>query len=424
MFQTIITFIIVFSILVVIHEFGHFYFAKKAGILVREFAIGMGPKIFSHRKNGTTYTIRMLPIGGYVRMAGIGDEDTELKPGMPLNITLDEAQQVTQIDLSNKQHLNAVPIELLEADLENALFIKGIIPGSSEPVTYAVKRDATIIEADGTELQIAPIDVQYQSAPLLKRMMTNFAGPMNNFILGIAVFITIAFVQGGVTVNDNRLGAIQPDSPAEAAGLRADDEVLAVNGDEIAEWTELVASIQANPGKEITLTVVTEGQEARDVLVTPDTKTDEQGNDYGLIGVAPPMDRTLMAKISYGFEEFWVIATSIFGLVFSMFRTGFQADSFGGPVAIYAATEQVVDYGFLSVLSFLAYLSINLGVVNLLPIPALDGGKLLLNVVEGIRGKPLDPEKEGIITAIGMGLLLLLMVIVTWNDIQRFFFGQ
>lgn len=424
MFQTIITFIIVFSILVIIHEFGHFYFAKKAGILVREFAIGMGPKIFSHRKNGTTYTIRMLPIGGYVRMAGIGDEDTELKPGMPLNISLDEAQQVTQIDLSNKQHLRAVPIELLEADLEQALFIKGIIPGSSEPVTYEVKRDATIIEADGTEVQIAPIDVQYQSAPLLKRMMTNFAGPMNNFILGIAVFITIAFMQGGVTVNDNLLGEIQPDSPAEAAGLLEDDEVLAVNGEEIAEWTELVASIQANPGNEITLSVVSDGQEARDVLITPETKTDEQGNDYGLIGVAPPMDRTVMAKISYGFEEFWLIATSIFGLVFSMFRTGFQADSFGGPVAIYAATEQVVDYGFLSVLSFLAYLSINLGVVNLLPIPALDGGKLLLNVVEGIRGKPLDPEKEGIITAIGMGLLLLLMVIVTWNDIQRFFFGQ
>ncbi|MFZ1691368.1 MAG: site-2 protease family protein, partial [Trichococcus flocculiformis] len=164
MFQTIITFIIVFSILVIIHEFGHFYFAKKAGILVREFAIGMGPKIFSHRNNGTTYTIRMLPIGGYVRMAGIGDEDTELKPGMPLNITLDEEQQVIQIDLSNKQHLQAVPIELLEADLEHALFIKGIIPGSSEPVRYAVKRDATIIETDGTEVQIAPIDVQYQSA--------------------------------------------------------------------------------------------------------------------------------------------------------------------------------------------------------------------------------------------------------------------
>ncbi|MFZ1822417.1 MAG: RIP metalloprotease RseP [Trichococcus flocculiformis] len=424
MFQTIITFIIVFSILVIIHEFGHFYFAKKAGILVREFAIGMGPKIFSHRKNGTTYTIRMLPIGGYVRMAGIGDEDTELKPGMPLNITLDEEQQVIQIDLSNKQHLQAVPIELLEADLEHALFIEGIIPGSSEPVRYAVKRDATIIETDGTEVQIAPIDVQYQSAPLLKRMLTNFAGPMNNFILGIAVFIAIAFVQGGVTVNESRLGEIQPDSPAEAAGLRENDEVLAVNGDATADWTELVTSIQANPGNQITLTVVTDGEEARDVLVTPDTKTDEQGNEYGLIGVAVPMDRTLMAKISYGFKEFWVIATSIFGLVFAMFRTGFQADSFGGPVAIYAATEQVVDYGFLSVLSFLAYLSINLGVVNLLPIPALDGGKLLLNLVEGIRGKPLDPEKEGIITAIGMGLLLLLMVIVTWNDIQRFFFGQ
>jgi len=423
-FQTIITFIVVFSILVIIHEFGHFYFAKKAGILVREFAIGMGPKIFSHRKNGTTYTIRILPIGGYVRMAGFGDEDIELKPGMPIKISVDDDQMVTRIDLSKKQQIQAVPIEILASDLENELFIKGIIPGSTEPVTYKVKRDATIIEEDGTEVQIAPIDVQYQSAPLLKRMMTNFAGPMNNFILGIVVFILIAFIQGGVMSNESRLGAIQTGSPAEDVGLLMDDEIVAVNGKSVDTWTELVEVIQANPEKVLTLSVVTDDQAEREVIITPDKKTDAEGNAYGLIGVAAPMDTTITAKIGYGFQQFWFIATSIFSLIFSMFRTGFKADSFGGPVAIYAATEQVVSYGFLSTLSFLAYLSINLGVVNLLPIPALDGGKLLINIVEGIRGKPLEPEREGIITAVGFGLLLLLMVLVTWNDIQRFFFGQ
>lgn len=106
-----------------------------------------------------------------------------------------------------------------------------------------------------------------------------------------------------------------------------------------------------------------------------------------------------------------------------MFTKGFDINAFGGPVAIYAATEEVVSYGFYSILSFLGFLSVNLGTVNLLPIPALDGGKILLNIIEGVRGKPLEPEKEGIITVIGVGLLFILMILITWNDIQRFFFG-
>lgn len=106
-----------------------------------------------------------------------------------------------------------------------------------------------------------------------------------------------------------------------------------------------------------------------------------------------------------------------------MFTRGFDINAFGGPLAIYAATEEVASYGFMSIISFLGYLSVNLGTVNLFPIPALDGGKLILNLIEGIRGKPLEPEKEGIITVVGVVLLLILMVLITWNDIQRFFLG-
>lgn len=422
MIQTILTFMLIFSILVVIHEFGHFYFAKRAGILVREFAIGMGPKIFSYRKNETTYTIRMLPLGGYVRMAGYGEDDTEIKPGMPLRIVLDESNQVEKIVMGDNEQLNAMPIELIHYDLEKELFLEGKIAGKDEPVRYPVKRKATIIEQDGTEVQIAPVDVQFQSAKLKDRMLTNFAGPLNNFILGILVFSSLAFLQGGVTVDENRLGQVEPDSPAEMAGLEQDDRILAVDETPVASWTELVLAIQEKPDQAVDLTVQRGDEQTATVTVTPAAQTDEQGNTYGMIGVYAPQDTSFMAKLFYGFQQTWGIITSISTLLGSMITRGFQIDAFGGPVAIYAATEEVVGYGWMSILSFLGFLSVNLGTVNLLPIPALDGGKLLLNVVEGIRGKPLEPEKEGIITMVGVVMLLLLMVFITWNDIQRFFF--
>ena len=128
--KTIITFIFVFGVIVIIHEFGHYYFAKRSGILVREFAIGMGPKIFSHRKNGTTYTIRILPIGGYVRMAGAGEEEVELTPGMPISIETNEKGQIIKINTSKKVQLpNSIPLEVLSADLENELIITGYVSG-------------------------------------------------------------------------------------------------------------------------------------------------------------------------------------------------------------------------------------------------------------------------------------------------------
>ena len=156
----IITFIIIFGILVIVHEFGHFYFAKKSGILVREFSIGMGPKIFSHiDKEGTTYTIRILPLGGYVRMAGWGDDSTEIKTGTPATLTLNQEGQVTRINLSQKNiDTTSLPINVTTYDLEDTLEITGLVLGETK--TYPVDHEATIIEEDGTEIRIAPLDVQ------------------------------------------------------------------------------------------------------------------------------------------------------------------------------------------------------------------------------------------------------------------------
>lgn len=415
MIRTIITFIIIFSILVIIHEFGHFYFAKRAGILVREFAIGMGPKIFSYRKNNTTYTVRLLPLGGYVRMAGYGDDETELKAGMPLSVVLDEKGDVTHINLSEKPLIDAVPLELTHFDLDRDMVIEGVVPGQEQASRYSVKRDALIIETDGTEVQVAPIDVQFQSASLFNRMLTNFAGPMNNFILGIIVFSSLAFMQGGVAVNRSQVGDVVANSPAQEAGLQANDVITAINGQEVSTWSEMTALIQENPGKDMEL-LIERNEEEQHIQLISDPET-------GLIGIQQSIDRSFGAKIIYGFSQTWFVISSIFSLILSMFTKGFDINAFGGPVAIYAATEEVVSYGFYSILSFLGFLSVNLGTVNLLPIPALDGGKILLNIIEGVRGKPLEPEKEGIITVIGVGLLFILMILITWNDIQRFFFG-
>lgn len=424
MLQTILIFLIIFSILVIIHEFGHFYFAKKAGILVREFAIGMGPKIFSHRKNGTTYTVRIFPLGGYVRMAGYGDDEMELRAGMLVKIKLDDTNTITEIDLSDKQQLDGVPMELVAYDLDKDMYLEGNVAGRDGLVRYTVKRDALITEPDGTQVQVAPLDVQFQSAPLLKRMMTNFAGPMNNFILGILVFSAIAFIQGGVLVNESRIGEISPNSPAQEAGLQEGDQVTAINGQEVKLWPELVQTIQSSPNEPLLLKVKSQSDDSvKEVSITPSIQTDEDGNEYGQIGIMQAIERSFSSKIIYGFTQTWFIITSIFSLIGSMFTRGFDVNAFGGPVAIYAATEEVVGYGFMSILSFLGYLSVNLGTVNLLPVPALDGGKLLLNLVEGVRGKPLEPEKESVITLIGVVMLLLLMIVITWNDIQRFFFG-
>lgn len=424
MIATIITFIIVFSILVIFHEFGHYYFAKKAGILVREFAIGFGPKIFSYRKGETTFTIRILPVGGYVRMAGY-EEETEIKPGTPLGLLLNDANEVTLINnYKKKQLLDAVPMEISSIDLEKELYVEGYLAGDeTNLVRYPVLRNAMIIEEDGTEVQIAPLDVQFQSASLPKRMMTNFAGPMNNIILAVVAFIVLTFLQGGVVSQENILGTVMPDSVAEEAGLKEGDRVVQINDEKITTWTEMVNVVKVNPGTELTFQVESADVAEKTVLLTPVANEASDGTEVGQIGVQATLKTSIWDKISFGFTQTWFLITQLFTVLGSMFTKGFSIDMFGGPVAIYATTESVVQSGLIGVVNWLAVLSVNLGIVNMLPIPGLDGGKLLLNIVEGIRRKPLSEEKEGIITLIGVGLLLLLMVLVTWNDIQTYFFN-
>lgn len=420
--KALLVFLFIFSIVVVVHEFGHFYFAKRAGILVREFAIGMGPKIFSHQgKDGTTYTIRILPLGGYVRMAGFEEEDG-LKPGMFVQLVLDEQNNVIKINTSKKIQLtNAVPVEVTAQNLVDELTITGYVNGQeADEQQFSVSPIATIIEEDGTEVRIAPRDVQFQSAKLWQRMLTNFAGPMNNFILAVFLFFILILLQGGVQdPQSTKIGSVATDSPAATAGLKTGDTIQEINGTTVSNWSELTQAVQKNGSDELTV-VYKSGSQSKTVTMTPKKNT-VNGQTVYQVGVGISMKTGIMDKIIGAFTMSINSFVQIFVALGSLLKS-FSLDKLGGPVAIYQISSQAATQGWTTIIGVMAMISMNLGIFNLLPIPALDGGKLVLNIIEGVRGKPLSQEKEGIITLIGFGFMMLLMILVTWNDIQRFFF--
>lgn len=422
MLLTIITFIIVFGVLVLVHEFGHYFFAKRAGILVREFSIGMGPKVWWSRRNGTTYTVRILPLGGYVRLAGADDEDDDtLRAGTPVTLQMDGDNKVETINASDKTTLfQGLPMQVVDKDLVDGLWISGYVNGDeSEIKKFSVSHDANIIEKDGTEVRIAPRDVQINSASLPHRMMTNFAGPMNNFILSLVVFIILGFTLPGIPTNSNQIGQVRSDSVAKRAGIRTGDRIVEVNGHHTKNWQQMTTNISSHPGKQITVKYSHNGQ-LHTTKLTP--KTVHQGKQtVGQIGIVEQQRTDFASRIKYGWQQFVTSGTLIFSVLGHMFIHGFSLNDLGGPVAIYAGTSQATSLGINGVLAFLAMLSINLGIVNLLPIPALDGGKLVLNIIEGIIRRPIPEKAEGIVTLIGFAFLMLLMVLVTWNDIQRYF---
>lgn len=415
----ILTFILVFGIIVVVHEFGHFYFAKKSGILVREFAIGMGPKIFAHiGKDGTAYTIRILPLGGYVRMAGWGDDTTEIKTGTPVSLTLTDDGKVKRINLSGKKlDQTALPMQVTQFDFEDKLFIKGLV--LEEEKTFAVDHDATVVEADGTEVRIAPLDVQYQNATIWGKLITNFAGPMNNFILGVVVFWILIFMQGGVRDVDTNQFHVMPQGALAKVGVPETAQITKIGSHEISNWESLIQAVESETKDKtaptLDVTISEKGSE-KQVTVTP-----EESQGRYLLGVQPGIKSDFLSMFVGGFTT---AADSALRILSALKNLIFQPDlnKIGGPVAIFKASSDAAKNGIENVLYFLAIISINIGIFNLIPIPALDGGKIVLNILEAIRRKPLKQEIETYVTLAGVVIMVVLMIAVTWNDIMRLFF--
>ncbi|MGH2317492.1 RIP metalloprotease RseP [uncultured Planococcus sp.] len=418
--ETVISFIIIFGALVFFHEFGHFLFAKRAGILVREFAIGMGPKILGITKGETLYTLRLLPIGGYVRMAGEDMDTIQLQAGHRIGVLLNKEGQAKKI-IMNQKHVypEILFLEVEEADLEKELWIKGY-DEDEKLVRIDVARDA-VVEENGRETILAPYDRQFDSKTVGKRFMTIFAGPLFNFILAFLIFTALGMMQG-IPTFEPVITEVTEESPAAEAGMQNGDLVTEIEGNSIGTWDELVESVQNNAGNPLEFEVERNG-EALNFTITPEI-SEQSPEQIGVIGVLyqSPVEKDFLGSFVYGAEQtvFWF--KEIFRLLGMLVTGQFTIDALSGPVGIYKTTEEVAKYGFFTLMSWAGMLSINLGIMNLLPLPALDGGRLMFFILEAVRGKPVDRQKEGMVHFVGIMLLMLLMIVVTWNDIQKYFF--
>lgn len=417
---TVIAFIFMFGLLVFIHEWGHLIFAKRAGMLAREFAIGFGPKVFSFTRNETLYTIRLIPAGGYVRVAGEDPEIIELKPGHHVGVEFNDSGKVNKIIVNNKsKHPNARIIEVEHVDLDHQLFIEGYEADEEDTkLRFEVDPKAFFV-MDERETQIAPYDRQFASKRPRQKAMQLFAGPMMNFILAIFIFIILGLVQG-VPAERALIEEALPDSPAAEAGFQTEDEVTAIEGNPVSTWEEFTTQVRENPGEELEMTVARNGEQET-LTVVPDTIETPQGMTIGQVGVHRAFEKSFLGTFEYGFSQTIDTTRTILTNLMMLVTGQISIDILQGPVGIYNTTDQVVQTGFMNFLMLTAILSVNLGVINLVPLPALDGGRLMFVGIEAVRGKPVSPEKEGIFHFVGFALLMLLMIVVTWNDIQRLF---
>lgn len=417
--NTVIAFILIFGTLVFFHELGHLILAQRAGILCREFAIGFGPKIFSFKKNETVYTIRLLPIGGFVRMAGEDPEMVEVKPGYTVGLLFNKENKVEKIIINQKEkYPDALVIEVEEADLEHQMRISGYEQGNEDQLVSFSVSETSFFIVDGEEVQVAPYNRQFHSKTVWQRIKAIAAGPIMNFILAYVILVMLGLMQG-VPSDEPVLGKLIDNGRAAEAGLKEGDCIQTINGEKMSSWTDIVNTVREHPEKELKI-VLTRDNVKMTKYVTPESV--KSGKEtVGRFGAYNPVQKGILTSISYGATETVAVAQNIVTSLSKIVTGQFSIDMLAGPVGIYDMTEQVAKTGIINLLKLAAFLSINLGIVNLLPIPALDGGRLLFLLIEAVRGKPINREKEAFVVFIGVAFLMLLMLVVTWNDIQRLF---
>lgn len=422
---TIVSFIIVFGVLVTVHEYGHMSFAKRAGIMCPEFAIGMGPKIFSFRKNETLYTIRLLPVGGYVRMAGDGLEEPPVEPGMNVKVKLNDKDEITHIILDDQHKFQKIEaIEVKKCDFKDDLYIEGITSYDNERHHFNIAEKAYFVE-NGSLIQIAPRHRQFAHKKPLPKFLTLFAGPLFNFILALVLFIALTYFQGTPTTS---VAQLADNYPAQQAGLKAGDKIVQVGPYKTKDFDDIQSA--ANKIKDNKTTIKFErDNQIKSVDITPKKQVIKQtklnSETTYILGFQPEKEHTLIKPIALGFDQFVSASTLIFKavgtMIASIFTGQFSFDMLNGPVGIYHNVDSVVKQGVIALTYYTALLSVNLGIMNLLPIPALDGGRILFVLYEAIFRRPVNKKAETMIIAAGAIFVLIIMVLVTWNDIQRYF---
>jgi len=524
----ILIFVLVLGVVVLVHEFGHFIFAKKAGILCHEFSIGMGPALYKTKRGETTYAFRAIPIGGYVSMAGEDPETDKIKKGQTIYLQFDK-NNVSNIYLYRPSNISAKFAKVIDFDLYGKDGKKLYIHYEDQDNNthfVNVNQNAYYHFSDKFSIQIAPYDRCFESKSWISRFLTVVAGAGFNFILATLIFIIINLASG-VAVKDPVIDSIANNSPAEIMGIQENDKIIKMkSGDiqlNIKEWRDIstfmsnydvdndVTLTLLRDGKELDVTLYPEiiiptlgigsgyeregskigyiqpnsnaekiGLQVGDVItsisgITNDDKntkdidesrevekinitswkdvSDTLSNFYlgekvtitvrrdeelktfevqtikalekenvtqSTIGIIQGTKFSFFRSIGNGFKDTVGVIGSVFetlGLLFGDKNVG--VGDLSGPVGIYDMTKTFAMAGLFSLLYWVAFISANIGFVNLLPLPALDGGRLIFLLIEGIVRKPINRKIEGYIHTVGFILFMLLFLYVTFNDIIR-----
>ncbi|MDR0899211.1 MAG: RIP metalloprotease RseP [Lactobacillaceae bacterium] len=409
---SIIAFILVFGIIVAVHELGHLIAAKKFGAVVYQYAIGFGPKIFGWVKNGTSYAIRIIPVGGYVLIAGSSTDEgvDSLREGQQVKLSIDE-NLVSTIDASESPaKADQTVIRIKNVDLDQ-LKISGL-DANEELLSFSISPNADIVLEDGQSLRIAPPEKQLRNLAQWKQIIINLAGPLMNFVLAIVLFFALAFAAPSVPNNSSQIGTLTKNYPAQKAGLKSGDVIEKLNDRKVKTWAQVSSYLATYDKKQIKV------QYKRANVVDTKTITLKKSEGRYFLGITQSNDTDLKSRISYSYQSFINASTSIW-LALGNLIVHPNINDLGGPVAIAKVTSQATQGGFWSVVSLTAFLSINIGIFNLIPLPVFDGGHILINIIQAIRRKPLSDKTNTIIQAIGAGIVIVLLVAVTINDVMR-----
>lgn len=422
LFMTILYTILVFFVIIGIHEWGHMFFAKRAGILVREFAIGFGPKLLSFKKGETRYAFRLLPFGGFARMAGEDPELVQVNPGQTIAVRLKDGI-VTHMyldQLDRYSHLTCGEVSKL--DIERDLYV--VLEHDGQTTRYPIDPKAMMV-ARGQETQIAPLDRQFASKSVGKRAMAIFGGPLMNFVLAIVLFATYMFM-AGVPVQESGhvvITDVVEGSPAAASGVQAGDEVLSINGERINGDSDKLSRLIGSSADQPMAWEVKRGDDTVKLTVTP--QLGEGGSAKVGIYMSVHYDEFRQPTFSEAVKGTWNLiqywTDQIFVGLKKLIMMQVNLKDLGGPVDIAISTGKAAEAGFPTLVLWTAILSLYLGIFNLLPVPALDGSRLIFLGIEAVRGKPVSQERESLVHLIGFSALFLLMIAVTYYDIIALF---
>lgn len=348
-FISLLVLIFILGIIILVHEFGHFIWAKAFKVHIYEFSIGMGPVIFTHKgkKDNVNYNIRAIPIGGFVSMAGEVYEDDEK---------------------INKKSFMC-------------------------------------------------------NKPWWQRLIILVAGVFNNFVLALLLLFMSSLIWGA-TISLPVVSDVVEDMPMAEAGIVANDKILAINGRSVSSWdVAQILLVMENSDNVYTFTIEHENGEVEDIDVVPEISESEDGTETKTFGVYIKTEEVkgFWESLKYAFQKFGSIVQSMALTVEGLFTGKISLQALSGPVGMYEVVDQSIGYGISYMLYLVAFLSINVGFINILPFPAFDGGRVLFLIIEKIKGSPVNSKIENICHMIGFVLLIILMIYITIQDIFRFF---